>query len=281
VARGSSPTIRRRELGALLRKLRLDRDMTGEDATAALLFSPTKLSRIENGQSGASPRDIRDMCNLYEVTDPGQRELLELLAREGKQRGWWQDFDLPYATYVGLEAEAAAISTYNSGAIHGLLQTEGYARAMLRTEAPPLAAKEIQQRVEARLTRQTNLLRADGPAFHAVIDEAAIRRMVGGPDVMQAQLERIGVVMQLPNVTVQVIPFKAGAHPAMESIFTVLSFEQATVQDLVYVEGLVGNIYLERPSDLHRYRTIFERLCGIALDAGQTQSLLESIATGN
>jgi hypothetical protein len=254
--------------------------MTGEDATAALLFSPTKLSRIENGLSGASPRDIRDMCNLYEVTDPAQRELLELLAREGKQRGWWQHFDLPYATYVGLEAEAAAISTYNSGAIHGLLQTEGYAQAIMRTGEPPLAAKEIQQRVEARLTRQANLLRADGPAYHAVMDEAAIRRVVGGPDVMRAQLERISAAVQLPNVTVQVLPFRAGAHTAMESIFTVLSFEQAAVQDVVYVEGLVGNIYLERPQDLHRYRTIFERLCGIALDAGQTQSLLESTSYG-
>lgn len=280
MAPGSSPTIRRRELGALLRKLRLDRNMTGEDVTAALLFSPTKLSRIENGQSGASPRDIRDLCNLYEVTDPGQRELLSTLAREGKQRGWWQDYDLPYANYVGLEAEASAISTYNSGAIHGLLQTGGYAQAMLQTEAPPLAAKEIQQRVEARRTRQANLLRADGPAYHAVIDEAAIRRVVGGPRVMLAQLERIRAVMQLPNVTVQIIPFGAGAHPAMESIFTVLSFEQSTVHDLVYVEGLVGNIYLERPPDLHRYRTIFERLCGIALDAGQTQSLLESTSYG-
>src|SRR5690349_17055173 len=118
--------------------------MTGEDVTAALLFSPTKLSRIENGQSGASPRDIRDLCNLYEVTDPRERERLAMLAREGKQRGWWQDYDLPYAPYVGLESEASAISTYNSGAIHGLLQTEDYARAMLQTETPPLAAKEIQ-----------------------------------------------------------------------------------------------------------------------------------------
>jgi hypothetical protein len=181
---------------------------------------------------------------------------------------------------VGLESDASAISTYNSGAIHGLLQTEGYARAMLKTETPPLAAKEIQQRVEARLARQSNLLSADGPAFHAIFDEAAIRRMVGGPEVMQAQLERISSAMQLPNVTVQIILFKAGAHPAMESIFTLLSFEQAAVHDLVYVEGLVGNIYLERPPDLHRYRAIFERLCGIALDAGQTQSLLESVSYG-
>lgn len=280
MAPGSSPTIRRRELGALLRKLRLDRNMTGEDVTAALLFSPTKLSRIENGQSGASPRDIRDLCNLYEVTDPRERERLAMLAREGKQRGWWQDYDLPYAPYVGLESEASAISTYNSGAIHGLLQTEDYARAMLQTETPPLAAKEIQQRVEARLARQAHLLRTDGPAIHAIFDEAAIRRVVGGPEVMRAQLQRISSTMQLQNVTVQIIRFEAGAHPAMESIFTLLSFEQAAVQDLVYVEGLVGNIYLERPSDLHRYRAIFERLCGIALDAGQTQSLLESTGYG-
>ncbi len=124
MTRGGSPTVRRRELGALLRKLRADRGLTAEEVTERLLFSPTKLSRIETGQSGASPRDIRDLCDLYEVADPPEREHLMLLAREGKQRGWWQDYDLPYATYVGLEAEAALINVYQSGAVPGLLQTE-------------------------------------------------------------------------------------------------------------------------------------------------------------
>jgi transcriptional regulator with XRE-family HTH domain len=140
VARGGSPTIRRRELGALLRTLRADHELTAEEVTTRLLFSPTKLSRIETGQSGASPRDIRDLCDIYQVTDPGERERLMALAREGKQRGWWQDYDLPYATYVGLETEAVSIDAYQSGGVPGLLQTEEYARAMLRAEVPPFSS---------------------------------------------------------------------------------------------------------------------------------------------
>jgi transcriptional regulator with XRE-family HTH domain len=136
VARGGSPTIRRRELGALLRALRTEHGLTAEEVTARLLFSPTKLSRIETGQSGASARDIRDLCQLYNVTDPRELENLMTLAREGKQRGWWQDYAILYGTYVGLEAEASSIDIYQSGVVPGLLQTEEYVRAMLKTQVP-------------------------------------------------------------------------------------------------------------------------------------------------
>jgi len=273
---GGSPTIRRRELGALLRALRADHELTAEEVTARLLFSPTKLSRIETGQSGASPRDIRDLCDLYQVTDPAERERLMALAREGKQRGWWQDYDLPYATYVGLEAEAISISVYQSGAVPGLLQTEEYARAMLRAEVPPFSPQELQQRIKARLTRQAHLVQSDGPRYHAILDEAALHRQVGGRPVMRAQLRHIADSMQLPNVTVQVVSFEAGAHPAMESVFSILNFEQPLVPDIVYVEGLVGNIYLERPADLERYRRIFSHLSTIALNPAESISLLTS-----
>jgi Domain of unknown function (DUF5753)/Helix-turn-helix domain len=253
--------------------------MTAEDVTARLLFSPTKLSRIETGHSGASPRDIRDLCVLYQVTDPAQREHLMALAREGKQRGWWQDYDLPYATYVGLEAEAVAIDVYQSGAVPGLLQTEEYAHAMLVAGLPPLNAQELEQRVQARLTRQALLVQADRPPqYYAILDEAALRRRVGGPEVMRAQLQRISQSAQLANVTVQVIPFDMGAHPAMESVFSILSFEQPLVSDVVYVEGLVGNIYLERRPDVEKYRKIFAQLRTIALSAEDSMPLISSIA---
>jgi transcriptional regulator with XRE-family HTH domain len=278
VTRGGSPTVRRRELGALLRKLRADRGLTAEEVTERLLFSPTKLSRIETGQSGASPRDIRDLCDLYEVADPPEREHLMLLAREGKQRGWWQDYDLPYATYVGLEAEAALINVYQSGAVPGLLQTEEYARAMLRAQVPPFSTRELEQRVQARLTRQELLVQSNGPRYHAILDEAALHRGVGGPKVMRAQLQRISESAQLPNVTVQVISFEAGAHPAMESVFSILNFEQPLVSDIVYVEGLVGNIYLERSADMERYRKIFSHLRTIALNPSDSISLLTRIS---
>ncbi len=180
VTSAGSPTIRRRELGALLRKLRADLGLTAEEVTARLLFSPTKLSRIETGQSGASARDIRDLCDLYGVTDPAEREHLMVLAREGKQRGWWQDYDLPYATYVGLEAVAVSINDYQSGTVPGLIQTEDYIRAMLLAEVPPFSAQKLDQLLQARLTRQAVLGPGSTLRYHAILDEAVLHRQVGG-----------------------------------------------------------------------------------------------------
>ena len=275
---GGSPTVRRRELGALLRTLRADRGLSAEEVTERLLFSPTKLSRIETGHSGASQRDVRDLCELYGITEPAERARLMNLAREGKQRGWWQDFDLPYATFVGLEAEAASISVYQSGAVPGLLQTEDYARAMLQAQVPPFAPQELRQRVDARLTRQALLTGRDRPEYHAIVDEAVLHRQVGGPAVMRAQLQRISQSAQLPGVTLQVIPSEAGAHPAMESIFTILEFPTPLVSDIVYVEGLVGNIYLERPAELERYRLVFSHLRTIALTPADSNELIVKIS---
>jgi hypothetical protein len=245
------------------------------------MFSPTKLSRIETGQSGAAPRDIRDLSDLYGVTDPEERERLMTLAREGKQRGWWQGYDLPYATYVGLEAEAVSIEVYQTGTVPGLLQTAEYARAMLLAEVPPFSENELEQRLQARLTRQTHLLQSQGPRYNAILDEAVLHRLVGGPIVMHAQLQRITQSAQLENVTIQIIPFEAGAHPAMESVFTILGFEKPLVSDIVYVEGLVGNIYLERPPDLGRYRKIFSHLQSLAMNASDSVTLVNRLAAGH
>jgi transcriptional regulator with XRE-family HTH domain len=279
VTRGGSPTIRRRELGALLRSLRADRRMTAEEVTEQLLFSPTKLSRIETGQSGASARDIRDLCRLYEVSDV-QHDNLMALAREGKQRGWWQDYALPYATYVGLEAEANSIDVYQSGVVPGLLQTEDYVRAMLRTQVPPFSQQELQQRVRARLTRQDLLASGEGGGlqYHAVLDEAALHRRVGGEQVMAAQLTRLIEFSRQPNIDVLVIPFEVGAHPAMESDFCILNFDQPLVSDVVYIEGLVGNIYLEKPADIERYHQVFSRLRALAWNQHDSNSLINRIA---
>jgi transcriptional regulator with XRE-family HTH domain len=279
VPRGDSPTVRRRELGTLLRTLRADRGLTAEEVTERLLFSPTKLSRIETGQSGATARDIRDLCDLYQVADPAERENLMTLAREGKQRGWWQHYDLPYGTYVGLEAEAESISIYMSGVVPGLLQTEEYARAMLRVEVPPFSPETMRQRSQARLDRQTRFARGGRQLqYHAVLDEAVLRRTVGGRQVMAAQLRRLAESAEQENITVQVIPFEAGAHPAMDSNFCILNFEQPLVSDVVYVEGLIGNVYLEKPTDIDRYRKIFSWLNSIALSPPDSVSLISNIS---
>jgi transcriptional regulator with XRE-family HTH domain len=278
VAREANPTLRRRELGFLLRKLRTDRGLSVEEVTKRLLFSPTKLSRLETGRAGASPRDIRDLCVLYQVTDPAERDRLTTLAREGKQRAWWQEFALPYATYVGLEAEATSISDFNSDLVTGLLQTEGYARAILEASEPPLDEVTIEQRIDARTKRQALLEQDGGPLLHCILDEQALHRPVGGSAVMRSQLARIVKVAKLPKVTFQVIPVDVGAHPGMDSTFVLMEFGQPLVNDVVYVEGLVGNIYLEDAAELERYRFIFSRLSSIALSPEDSIALTTSIA---
>src|SRR6185437_6342149 len=259
-----SPTVRRRELGALLRKLRTEKGLTVEQAAEQLMFSMSKLSRMETGHGAPSRRDIRDLCALYEVTDEAERERMLKLAAEGKQQAWWQSYDLGYATYVGLEAEAVSISAFQSSVVHGLLHTAEYARAGHYGAMPLLNPDQIELQIEAKLTRQRILTRDNPPKFSVVLDEAALHRVVGGRQVMAAQLAKILDVAALSNVTVQVLPYDVGAHPATESNFTILELPGPT-PGIVFVEGLIGSTYLERDDDLIRYQKIFQKLQSIAL----------------
>lgn len=272
-----SPTVRRRELGALLRALRNEKGLTVEQVAERLLCSPSKVSRMETGHGVATPRDIRDLCELYGVTDEADRERLKLLAREGKQAGWWQGYDLDYfATYVGLEAEAAGIKYFQSTIVPGLIQTPDYARAMHEAGIPKFSPERIDQLIEVRLTRQRLLERDQSLRLDAMLDEAVLHRVVGGPAVMRAQLEQLIEVSKRPNVTIQVIPYAAGAHPAMDSTFNILEFTGG-VASVVYVEGLVGWIYVERPQDIDRYQQVFEHLRTVALSPQDSIKLLARI----
>jgi transcriptional regulator with XRE-family HTH domain len=271
-----SPTVRRRELGALLRKLRTATGLTVEQAAVRLMFSMSKLSRMETGHGVATPRDIRDLCDLYSVTDEAERDRMMNLAVEGKQQAWWQSYDLGYATYVGLEAEAVAISAFQSSVVHGLLQTAGYARAGHESAIPRLAPDQIEMQIEAKLTRQRILTRDNPPRFAVVLDEAALYRMAGGRQVMAAQLTKILDMSALPNVKVQVLPFELGAHPALESNFTILDLPNQA-PDVVFVEGLIGSTYLERAEDLKRSREIFRKLQSMALNPKDTAALVAKI----
>ena len=271
-----SPTVRRRELGALLRALRLAKGLTVEQAAERLMFSMSKLSRMETGHGVATPRDVRDLCDLYGVTDQAERDRMTQLAREGKQQGWWQSYELTYATYVGLEAEAVAISDFQSSVVPGLLQTADYARAGHEAAMPRLSPAQIGMQIEAKLTRQSLLTQANPPSFEAVLDEATLHRMVGGPHVMAAQLEHLIEAASLPNVTIQVIPFAIGSHPGLESNFNILELLPPT-PSVVFVEGLVGSVYLERAEDLKRYRKVFERLQSVALSPKDTVSAIAKI----
>jgi transcriptional regulator with XRE-family HTH domain len=271
-----SPTVRRRELGALLRKLRLEKGLTVEQAAERLLFSMSKLSRIETGHGAATLRDIRDFCELYGVTDEAERDRLMNLAVESKQQAWWQSYDLAYARYVGLETEAVAISAFQSSVVHGLLQTADYARAGHEGAMPRLSPDQIELQIEAKLTRQRVLTRADPPRFAVVLDEAALHRLAGGRQVMAAQLTKILDLTALPNVQVQVLPFELGAHPALESNFTILELPDPA-PDVIFVEGLIGSAYLQRDDDLKRYREVFFRLQSMALSPQDTGDLIAQL----
>jgi transcriptional regulator with XRE-family HTH domain len=259
-----SPTVRRRELGALLRALRNEKGLTVEEVAELLLCSPSKVSRMETGHGIATPRDIRDLCNLYGVTDQVERDRLTELARGGRQQGWLQPYDPKYRTYIDLEAEAVVISAFQSSVVHGLLQTADYARAVEERATPRPDPHQIDLKVKSILTRQRILTEADPPRFNVVLDEAALHRVVGGHAVMAAQLSKILDMSALPNVVVQILPYERGAHPALESNFTILELPDPTLGS-VYVEGLIGFLFLERTEDLERYQEVFSELQSMAL----------------
>lgn len=271
-----SPTVRRRELGAILRSLRNERGLTVDQVAAELLCSPSKVSRMETGQRSATPRDVRDLCELYGVTDPAERERLTTLAREGKRQGWWQSYSLPYTTFVGLEQEATSMKIYHSAVVPGLFQTSDYTRGIHKTGIPRLDESEVEVRVAERATRQELLSRENPPQIDVMLDEAVLHRPVGGPIVMRDQLTRLREVADLPNVTIRVVPYEVGAHPALESNFIILEFE-GQAPTVVYVEGLAGFLYLERAAEIERYLRAFEILHNMALSPKDTSVLLAKV----
>ena len=272
-----SPTLRRRELGALLRALRNQKGLTVEQVAESLLCSPSKVSRMETGQGGATARDVRDLCNLYDVTDEAERDRMMTLAREGKAPARWQRYELAYATYAELEEEALAISAFQSSGVHGLLHTADYARANHESSMPRLDPDQIDLQIEAKLARQLILTQPDPPSFAVVLDEAALHRMVGGRQVMAAQLAKILDMAALPNVKVQILPFEQGAHPALESNFTILALPNPD-PGVVFVEGMIGSTYLDRPEDLKRYHNVFSELQSIALNPKDSGDLIAKMS---
>jgi transcriptional regulator with XRE-family HTH domain len=274
----ASPTVRRRELGARLRVLRTGAGMTVDDAAARMEVSPAKISRIETGARGVSVADVRFLCDLYRVSAEERDRLLNL-TRESKRRSWWQQYGLPESvtTYIGLEDAAVSIQQYETSIVPPLLQTEDYAYALTSGTAPDASDEHVRQLVQARLTRQELLTSEQPPDLWAVVDESALHRQVGGPAVMRSQLEALADRSRPKNVVVQVIPLEAGAHPGMDSAFTILHIEE--VSDVVYVEGLIGNFYLQNPTDITRYRRAFDQLRAIALGPRESRDRLAAIAS--
>lgn len=271
-----NPTVRRRELGGLLRKLRVNKGLKVEQVADFLGVSTSKVSRLETGQRGVSARDICTLCDLYEVDDD-QRQHLTELAREGKQRAWWQPLGLPYTTYIGLEAEAASISDYGLGIMPGLLQTADYARAVVQAAVPKWEPDVVEQRVAGRMARQHLLFSENPPHFEAVVGESVLHRVVGSPAVMRAQLKRLLELADLPRVTLRVIPYDSGALPAGNNKFIILRFASPTISDVVFIEGLTGDLYLEDPHEVEVYNATFRTLIHMAASPDITQEIIRTM----
>ena len=281
-AKGSpGPQVSRRELGALLRQLRANAGLTIEQVAERLLCSPSKVSRMETGFRAGTMRDIRDLCDLYAVTDRAQRDHLMELVRQSKRQGWWQSYDLPLSfsvhlgAYLGLEEDATSISEFQPTIIPGLLQTQDYAREIMTVHE--LSPQVIDQNVAVRLRRQDLLTRDSPPELRVVIDEAALRRRVGGPATMKAQLDQLVARSRLPNVAIQVIPSDRGAYKGMGDSFNILSFP-GQITDIVWVEGLFGMIYLERPQDVERYKDVFSNARSVAMEGQESTELITRIS---
>ena len=272
-----SPTLRRRRLGADLRRLREAADLTIEQVATALRFSDSKISRIENGQIGVTPRDIRMMLEHYGVGDDEQEELVQV-AREAQQRPWWQAYgDKAVVPLVGLEAEAAQIDVYEASLVPGLLQTPRYAETVIRVLRPDFSPEQVERRVELRMARQSLLTRDHPPAFRAILDEAVLRRPVGSADVMRQQLDHLLEAATWPTVTLQIIPFAAGEHPGISGAFTIFEYPGPAEPDIVYLEHTTNDVYIESANETSLYREAFDRLCAVATRPEESRALVAEL----
>ncbi|WP_327090524.1 helix-turn-helix domain-containing protein [Nonomuraea sp. NBC_01738] len=279
---GSGPTALRILLGSQLRRLREAKGVTREEAGHLIRGSESKISRMELGRVGFKERDVADLLTFYGVDDKDARVAVLDLVGTANEPGWWHRFNdiLPtwFHAYVGLEEAAARIRTYEVQFVPGLLQTKEYARAVVTAGSAGISSEEIARRVDVRLERQRVLDRPDGPVFWAVIDEAALRRPIGGAEVMRAQLEHLIEQMRQPNVTIQIMPFDFGGHSAEGGAFSILRFPDRELPDVVYVEQLASALYLDKREDVDKYTEVMERLCAVSTTPDETVDLLRVIA---
>lgn len=272
------PTVRRRRLGSELRKLREASGLKLEEVAGELGVAPSTLSRIETGKAPTKTTYLHQMLERYGVTDPAQRQVLIDMAREGHRKGWWAAFDdvLPsgFDIYVGLEAETTEMRSYENSVAHGLLQTQDYARAVLRELQPRYTAEQVERQVDLRMARQRRL--DDEPALDlwVIHDEAVIRRAVGGATVMRAQLLRLLEVAERPGMTLQVLPFGSGAHAGLRGPFNILEFADRPDSRVVHVESVGGFVYLEKEREVRACADAFDRLRAAALPPGASADLV-------
>ncbi|MFK4150035.1 helix-turn-helix domain-containing protein [Streptomyces sp. NPDC004065] len=280
MASNVNPTVRRRRLGQELRRLRELKGMTAEEVAERLLVSQSKISRLENGRRSISQRDVRDLCGVYEVEDHRIVDSLMQMAKDSRQQGWWHSFgDIPYSVYIGLETDAASLRVYDPQVVPGLLQTRQYAESLIAGALPETAPADIEKRVQVRMRRQERISAAENPLrLWTVLDEAALRRVVGNRSLMREQLEYLVEQSQLPHVTVQVIPFDMGAHPGLNGQYAILEFPDAADSSVVYIEGVTSDLYLEKANDVQKYSVMYEHLRAQALNVEQSRQFIADIA---
>ncbi|OZV83669.1 transcriptional regulator [Micromonospora echinospora] len=277
----TGPTVLRMLLGAQLRRLREASGVTREGAGWEIRSSESKISRMELGRVGFKERDVADLLTLYGVAEPGEREALLKLARDANNPGWWHRYGdvLPgwFQSYLGLEAAAALIRSYEVQFVPGLLQTREYARAVVMLGHGAAGAAEIDRRVGLRMQRQRLLDRPDAPHLWAVVDEAVLRRPIGGSEVMRGQIAALVEATKAPNIRLQIVPFEAGGHAAAGGAFTILRFGDQDLPDIVYIEQLTSALYLDKRDDVDHYAAAMERLCVEAEPPERTPDILARI----
>jgi Domain of unknown function (DUF5753)/Helix-turn-helix domain len=277
----SGPTVLRMLLGAHLRRLREERGITRETAGWEIRSSESKISRLELGRVSFKERDVADLLTLYGLTDAHERDRLLALARDANAPGWWHRYAdlLPawFQPYLGLEAAASLIRTYEVQFVPGLLQTPDYARAVVRLGRDRASTEELDRRVALRMDRQQVLTRADPPQVWAVLDEAALRRPIGGATVLRGQIEALIEATKLPNVRLQVIPFRVGGHAGSGGAFSILRFPDQDLPDVVYIEQLTSALYLDKRDDVDHYAAAMEQLCVEADPPDRTVEVLTGL----
>jgi transcriptional regulator with XRE-family HTH domain len=278
----SGPTVRRRRLGTELRRLRDSSGYKLEEVAAELGVAPSTLSRIETGKAPTKSSYLNRMLEMYHVTDAGQRQVLVDMAREGHRKGWWAAYDdvLPsgFDIYVGLEAETAAIRSYEISVVQGLLQTTDYARAIISEMFPRHTPSQVNRLVDLRMARQRRLDDEPPLELWAILDEAVIRRTVGGPAIMRGQLYHLMALAARPNITMQVLSFGSGAHASHGGAFSILEFPERADSEVVHVESVAGIIYLEKDKDVRLRSEAFNRLRAAALSPAASTDLIAQVA---
>jgi transcriptional regulator with XRE-family HTH domain len=278
----TGPTVRRRRLGTELRKLRESNTYKLEEVAAQLGVAPSTLSRIETGKAPTKSAYLNQMLEMYGVIDPAQRQVLVDMAREGHRKGWWAAYDdvLPsgFDIYVGLEAETAAIRGYEISVVHGMLQTPDYARAVMREMFPRHSVEQIERLVDLRMQRQQRFDEDPPLELWAILDEAVVRRPVGGSAVMREQLEHLLAMAARPELTLQVLPFSCGAHAGHSGPFSILEFPNRTDSEVAYVESVAGILYLEKDREVRARTDAFDRLRAAALAPAASADLIAQVA---